>query len=87
MNVQTNTVTPSANNRSDRVRKHSIKLFGVATSLSLEQTFWHHLKAMADDNALTVAKQIEAIKISSNCSNLSSGIRVAVLNHFKQNIG
>ena len=60
--------------------KHSIIINGHDTSVSLEHEFWHCLREIADLKHTTVPMLVEQIDRSRN-NNLSSAIRVFVLNH------
>ncbi len=66
------------------IRKHSITLHGHRTSLSLEDAFWNELKAIADQRNLSIAALIAEIDDArENGSNLSSALRIHVLNWLK----
>ncbi len=60
------------------IRKHSVKISGHRTSLSLEQAFWNSLKDQARAEGLSVVALIEKIDRDRG-GNLSSAIRVYLL--------
>lgn len=72
------------------LRKRSVVLDGHKTSLSLEDAFWIELKEIARSQSLSVSKLVAGIAAREQ-RNLSSGIRIFVLEHLqnqgKQNIG
>ena len=65
------------------VVKRSIVIAGHKTSVSLEDAFWSALGRMARAQQKSVAELIREIETKRpNGSNLSSAVRVAVLDHF-----
>ena len=69
--------------RSSTVVKRSIKLDGRKTSVSLEDIFWTELKEIAHFQNVSVSELVCAIAATHNQGNLSSAIRVFVVEHFK----
>lgn len=66
------------------IHKHSATLRGHRTSFSLEDAFWVELKAIASDRNISIAALIVEIDEHRGTeSNLSSALRVYVLNHLK----
>jgi predicted DNA-binding ribbon-helix-helix protein len=63
------------------VPKRSIVLDGHKTSISIEDVFWSELKAIADFKCITLSKLVGEIDATRKHSNLSSAIRVFVLEH------
>jgi predicted DNA-binding ribbon-helix-helix protein len=66
------------------IRKHSILLRRHKTSISLENQFWEALREIAavkGTSARTLIRQIDEQR-RTNC-NLSSAIRLFVLDHFR----
>ena len=61
--------------------KRSIVLDGRKTSVSLEDAFWIELKEIAHFQRVTVSRLIAAIEAARKQSNLSSAIRLSVLEH------
>jgi predicted DNA-binding ribbon-helix-helix protein len=70
------------------VIKRSIVIAGHRTSVSLEDAFWKALKEIAQTRRLSVAELIAAIdgerQIGNNTCNLSSAIRVFVLDYYRE---
>ncbi|CAN7444843.1 ribbon-helix-helix domain-containing protein [Pararhizobium sp. LjRoot238] len=66
------------------IRKHSATLHGHRTSFSLEEPFWLELKTIADTRKIALAQLIAEIDDGRLAdSNLSSALRVHVLNWIK----
>jgi predicted DNA-binding ribbon-helix-helix protein len=61
------------------VVKHSIVLAGHHTSVSLEDAFWKMLKEIASERDLTVSDVVAGIDSGRQYGNLSSAIRLFVL--------
>jgi predicted DNA-binding ribbon-helix-helix protein len=61
----------------------SITFGGHKTSLSIENAFWTGLKEIAHLRRVTVSKLVAEIDATRQQSNLSSAIRIFVLEHFK----
>lgn len=61
-----------------RIRKHSVRIAGHATSVSVEDAFWTALKAMARRRGRSLNQLIAEID-EARPGNLSSAIRVYVL--------
>ena len=66
------------------VIKRSIVLDGHKTSVSLENEFWDGLREIAHRERTTVRTLVGRIDRDRSNFNLSSAIRVFVLNYFKQ---
>ena len=60
--------------------KHSLTIAGHRTSLSLEPEFWTALQKAAAKRKLTIAGLVSEIDQSRAGRNLSSAIRVWILN-------
>jgi len=67
----------------DSLPKHSVLLFGHATSVTLEPEFWDELKAIAARKGTSLNKLIEGIDATRD-TNLSSALRVFVLGELKK---
>ena len=65
------------------VVKRSVVVGGHKTSVSLEDAFWKGLKDIATRRGMTLSTQIDAIDRSRKTNNLSSAIRLYVLEHFR----
>lgn len=68
------------------MQKHSVTISGHRTSISLEEEFWAGLKAMAATRGKSLADIIRQIDKDRGSANLSSAIRLAVLNFYKAQI-
>ena len=62
-----------------RIRKHSLVIRGHGTSISLEDAFWTALKDIADRRGVALAALVADIDAARGIGNLSSAIRVFVL--------
>jgi predicted DNA-binding ribbon-helix-helix protein len=65
------------------VLKRSIVISGHRTSVSLEDCFWSGLKEIARDRQLTLSALVSNIEADRPNVNLSSTLRMFVLNHFR----
>ena len=66
------------------IRKRSVSLSGHKTSFSLEDEFWDELRALASKEGKSIASLLIQIdKARSPDTNLSSAIRIHILNHLK----
>jgi predicted DNA-binding ribbon-helix-helix protein len=63
--------------------KRSVVLAGHKTSVSLEDAFWRALKAIATTRRMTLSDLIGKIDVDREQGNLSSALRLFVLNHYK----
>jgi len=73
---------PLAQNRVGRTPKRSIKRDGKKSSVSLEQPFWNALQEIAERNNKTVSEIVATIDHGDNRENLSSAIRVFVIEYY-----
>jgi len=64
-----------------QVVKRSIVIAGHKTSVSLEDAFWTGLKEIAKDREMTLSDLVASIDIDRRHGNLSSTIRLLVLDH------
>jgi predicted DNA-binding ribbon-helix-helix protein len=62
-----------------RVLKHSLVVAGHRTSISIEDAFWNRLSRIAAERGLSVNALAATIDASRGEANLSSAIRVFVL--------
>ena len=67
------------------VIKRSIIRDGHKSSVSLEDQFWDALREIADSERMTVSALVGTIDHGPNRRNLSSAIRVFVLDRFRRN--
>lgn len=65
------------------VVKRSVVVDGHKTSVSLEDAFWIALKDIAARRGITLSTQIASIDNQRKTNNLSSAIRLFVLEHFR----
>jgi predicted DNA-binding ribbon-helix-helix protein len=65
------------------VVKRSIVIANHKTSVSLEDAFWKGLKDIASDRSLTLSELIATIDTERVQGNLSSAIRLFVLDHYR----
>jgi predicted DNA-binding ribbon-helix-helix protein len=66
------------------MKKRSVKIAGHPTSITLEDEFWTELKAIAEDDGLSLNTLITRIDENRTTENLSSAIRVHILKKIKQ---
>jgi len=67
-----------------RVVKRSLSISGHRTSISLEEIFWSELRAIAERRARSVASLVAEIDAGRGEANLSSALRVFVLQQAKK---
>jgi predicted DNA-binding ribbon-helix-helix protein len=65
------------------VVKRSIVVAGHKTSVSLEDAFWSNLKKIAQGKRTTLSELVAEIDGTRRQGNLSSAIRLFVLEHFR----
>ena len=65
------------------VVKRSIVIAGHKTSVSLEDAFWKGLKEIAGGRDITLSDLVAAIDSERQHGNLSSAIRLFVLDHYR----
>jgi predicted DNA-binding ribbon-helix-helix protein len=65
------------------VVKRSIVIAGHKTSVSLEDDFWDALKEIAAGRKATLSEVVASIDASRSQGNLSSAIRLYVLDHYR----
>ena len=68
--------------------KRSIVIAGRKTSVSLEDDFWHALRAIAGERGTTLKDLIASIKADrrAGTGTLSTAMRLFVLNHYQDQI-
>jgi len=66
--------------------KRSIVIAGHKTSVSLEDAFWKGLKEVAGERRMTLSELVGSIDSSRQHGNLSSAIRLFVLNHYRSEV-
>jgi predicted DNA-binding ribbon-helix-helix protein len=65
------------------VVKRSIVIAGHKTSVSLEDAFWTSLKEIAGGRDITLSDMVASIDTGRNAGNLSSAIRLFVLDYYR----
>jgi len=65
------------------VVKRSIVVGGHKTSVSLEEAFWNGMKEISKQRSLALSEMVGEIDNNRQQGNLSSAIRLFVLDHFK----
>lgn len=65
------------------VKKRSIAIGGRKTSISLEDNFWTCLRQIARERATTVSEVVSTLDASRAGGNLSSTIRMFVLDNYR----
>ena len=65
------------------VVKHSIDIAGRKTSISLEDVFWNSLREIAHGRKETLSQLVASIDTNRTATNLSSVIRVFVLDFYR----
>jgi predicted DNA-binding ribbon-helix-helix protein len=64
--------------------KRSVSLAGHKTSISLEDAFWNYLKEIAEGRGVSVSVLVSEIQAQDRQTNLSSAIRLFVLEHARE---
>ena len=67
------------------ITKRSVIIAGQKTSISLELPFWTAVREITQARAITVSDLLEEIDRGRTDANLSSAVRVFVLNYVRQN--
>ena len=70
-------------NAKSPVTKRSVVIGGHKTSVSLEEPFWTEVRAIATAEQITVSSLLRRIDRERSNANLSSAIRVYVLEHVR----
>jgi predicted DNA-binding ribbon-helix-helix protein len=68
------------------VLKRSIVVAGHKTSVSLEEPFWQGLKDIASGRRQTLSELVGSIDTERAFGNLSSAIRLFVLNYYQERL-
>jgi predicted DNA-binding ribbon-helix-helix protein len=64
--------------------KRSVVIGGQKTSVSLEDSFWSALKDLAREQNVPLCELINSINAQRSAGNLSSALRLFVLEHFRE---
>jgi len=65
------------------ITKRSVVIGGHKTSVSLEEPFWNAVREIAGTQQITVSSLLRQIDLERRSSNLSSAIRVYVLENVR----
>lgn len=65
------------------IMKHSIVIAGHSTSISLEAAFWTALREISVARGVSLARLVGEIDAAREGANLSSALRVYVLEHWR----
>jgi predicted DNA-binding ribbon-helix-helix protein len=66
-----------------QILKRSLALRGHKTSVSVEDAFWNSVKEIAGSGQMSVSDLLSAIDSERDRRNLSSAIRLFVLNFYR----
>ena len=80
-------VHPAQGRKNSSVIKRSVIRNGHKSSISLEDQFWDALREIAEQKDIAISTLVAAIDHNRTTSNLSSAIRVYVLDHFRHRDG
>ena len=67
------------------MNKHTVKVNGHNTIVFIETEFWQELKLISKKEAKSLTVIISNIDKNKKTQNLSSAIRLYILNHLKNN--
>ena len=73
--------------KKSQVAKRSIVVGGHKTSVSLEEPFWQGLMDIASKRRQTLSELVASIDTERKFGNLSSAVRLFVLNHYQERSG
>jgi predicted DNA-binding ribbon-helix-helix protein len=68
------------------VVKRSVVVGGHKTSVSLEEAFWNGMKEISGERGKTLSELVSEIDHNRELGNLSSAIRLFVLDHFRAGV-
>jgi predicted DNA-binding ribbon-helix-helix protein len=68
------------------VVKHSVNIDRHRTSISLEKAFWIALKEVAHERRESLQRLITSIDADRQCANLSSVLRVFILEYYRNRV-
>jgi predicted DNA-binding ribbon-helix-helix protein len=77
-------VHPPQGRKNSSVVKRSVIRNGHKSSISLEDQFWDALREIADHEHMAISALVATIDHGRTTNNLSSAIRVFVLDHFRR---
>jgi predicted DNA-binding ribbon-helix-helix protein len=68
------------------VVRHGVYVAGHKTSVSVEDEFWKELIVIAKERRVSASDLVTSINADRRHSNLSSAVRLFVLNHYRTQI-
>lgn len=71
-------------NRVRAIRKHTLRVNGVITSLTAEDEFWDAMQEIARLKGVNVTALVNEINERRQSPNLSSAVRIFVVEHFME---
>jgi predicted DNA-binding ribbon-helix-helix protein len=77
-------IARAAGDRGDRPIKHSFSIAGHRTSISLEAPFWDALKEIAAQRQCPLAEIVTTVDAARGGANLSSAVRVWILEQYRR---
>lgn len=66
------------------LRKHSLRVDGVLTSLSVDEEFWDGLREIASERGVNATTLVNEINSTRQSPNLSAAIRIFVVTYFME---
>jgi predicted DNA-binding ribbon-helix-helix protein len=66
------------------VVKRAVAIAGHKTSISVEDAFWKGLKEIAEGRDMTLSDLVTAVNSERKHGNLSSAVRLFVLDHYDE---
>ena len=69
------------------MKKRSVRIAGHPTSISLEEEFWQSLQQIASAQGKSLTGLITDIDEARGEKNLSSALRIHILNYFRSGAG
>jgi predicted DNA-binding ribbon-helix-helix protein len=70
--------------RKSLIVKRSIRVAGRRTGVSVEDAFWNRFKEIAADRNMTLSDLVTTINSKRKHNNLSSSVRLFVLDHYRR---
>ena len=67
--------------------KRSFNIAGHRTSISLEAPFWDALRDLAAADKISMAALVARVDAGRGPCNLSSAVRIHILNHYRASTG
>jgi predicted DNA-binding ribbon-helix-helix protein len=75
--------SPAEGHMRSTIVKRSVAIGGHKTSVSLEDVFWQSLREIAEQRGVTLSAVLDDIDAHRKNSNLSSHIRMFVLDYYR----